>query len=453
MGDQEQPVVSRGFRGRPPAEPERLPPGQYLTRDFPVLATGPTPIDAAEDWRLTISGAVERERAWSWEELQALPAETVTVDIHCVTQWTKLDTTWTGVPLDALLAEAGPRGATHAGRPLHRRLHHEPPARRRQRRARVDRLRLRGRAAQPRPRRPGAAARAASVLLEERQVDPRPRAARGRPARLLGGQRLPPARRSLARAALRRRLTEIGRRRPWTRGGGGGGQGRDPGHPHARARRAGLAGPPRRPERRRAAHRRRRLLDPAPVLARLGARGPAARADRRAARRRARSRPTWRASCGSATASRSAARAGARSPGTSRTAARCCWSRAAPGSCRCGRCCATGSRRAPTSRRASCSRCAPPRSCSTRDEREAWEAAGVQVLVTFTRSGPERRVDAALLAEAGPPAEAAPARVRVRPDGVRRGRRDAAPARRPRLRAGADRALRRRRVSLLASAA
>ena len=114
MGDQDQPVVSRGFRGRPPAEPERLPPGQYLTTDFPVLATGPTPIDAAEDWALTISGAVERERAWSWEELQALPSETFTVDIHCVTQWTKLDTTWTGVPLDALLAEAGARGATHA---------------------------------------------------------------------------------------------------------------------------------------------------------------------------------------------------------------------------------------------------------------------------------------------------------------------------------------------------
>jgi DMSO/TMAO reductase YedYZ molybdopterin-dependent catalytic subunit len=106
-------VISRGFRGRPPAEPERLPPGQYLTRDFPVLATGPTPIDAAEGWSLAIRGAVERPRAWSWEELLALPSETVTADIHCVTQWTKLDTTWTGVPLDALLAEAGPRGATH----------------------------------------------------------------------------------------------------------------------------------------------------------------------------------------------------------------------------------------------------------------------------------------------------------------------------------------------------
>ncbi len=105
-------VVSRGFQGRPPAEPERLPPGQYLTRDFPVLATGPTPIDAAEDWSLTIRGAVAAPRTWSWDELMALPAETVTVDIHCVTQWTKLDTTWTGVPVDALLAEAEPQGAT-----------------------------------------------------------------------------------------------------------------------------------------------------------------------------------------------------------------------------------------------------------------------------------------------------------------------------------------------------
>ena len=106
-------VVSRGFQGRPPAEPERLPPGQYLTRDFPVLATGPTPIDAADDWSLGIRGAVEAPRTWSWEELLALPSETFTVDIHCVTQWTKLDTTWTGVPVDALLAEVAPQGATH----------------------------------------------------------------------------------------------------------------------------------------------------------------------------------------------------------------------------------------------------------------------------------------------------------------------------------------------------
>ena len=105
-------VVSRGFRGRRPAEPERLPPGQYLTRDFPVLATGPTPLDAADDWSLSIGGAVEAPRTWSWEELLVLPAETITRDIHCVTQWTKLDTTWTGVSVDTLLEAVEPRGAT-----------------------------------------------------------------------------------------------------------------------------------------------------------------------------------------------------------------------------------------------------------------------------------------------------------------------------------------------------
>ena len=105
-------VISRGFRGRPPDEPERLPPGQYLTRDFPVLATGPTPIDAADDWSLTIRGAVEAPRSWSWDELLALPADTITRDIHCVTQWTKLDTTWTGVSVDTLLDAARPRSAT-----------------------------------------------------------------------------------------------------------------------------------------------------------------------------------------------------------------------------------------------------------------------------------------------------------------------------------------------------
>ena len=110
----ERHVVSRGFQGRPPAEPERLPPGQYLTRDFPVLATGPTPIDAAENWSLSIGGAVERSREWSWDELLAIPSETITVDIHCVTQWTKLDTTWTGVSLDVLLEEAGPLDARFA---------------------------------------------------------------------------------------------------------------------------------------------------------------------------------------------------------------------------------------------------------------------------------------------------------------------------------------------------
>jgi len=99
------PRVSRGFIGRrrPVADASRVPPGQYVTRDFPVLSAGPTPHTPLSDWSFAIDGAVEKSASWSWEEFTALPAEEVTVDIHCVTKWSKLDTTWRGVPLDALL--------------------------------------------------------------------------------------------------------------------------------------------------------------------------------------------------------------------------------------------------------------------------------------------------------------------------------------------------------------
>jgi DMSO/TMAO reductase YedYZ molybdopterin-dependent catalytic subunit len=99
------PPISRGFRRRREPEPDttRLPPGQYLTRDFPVLSAGPTPHTPPGEWSLTIQGAVDAARSWSWEEFLALPTETFTVDIHCVTKWSKLDTTWTGVSLDVLL--------------------------------------------------------------------------------------------------------------------------------------------------------------------------------------------------------------------------------------------------------------------------------------------------------------------------------------------------------------
>jgi DMSO/TMAO reductase YedYZ molybdopterin-dependent catalytic subunit len=108
------PPIARGFRGRRPADPARLPPGQYETRDFPVLAVGPTPPHAADNWSFAVSGAVSRPITWSWEEILALPRETVTVDIHCVTQWSKFDTSWTGVSIDTLLGEAGPVGAQFA---------------------------------------------------------------------------------------------------------------------------------------------------------------------------------------------------------------------------------------------------------------------------------------------------------------------------------------------------
>jgi DMSO/TMAO reductase YedYZ molybdopterin-dependent catalytic subunit len=98
------PPISRGFGSRRrEVDPSRVPPGQYVVGDFPVLSAGPTPHSPLEDWSLTIDGAVDDAMSWSWDELLALPSETFTVDIHCVTKWSKLDTTWTGVSVDTLL--------------------------------------------------------------------------------------------------------------------------------------------------------------------------------------------------------------------------------------------------------------------------------------------------------------------------------------------------------------
>jgi DMSO/TMAO reductase YedYZ molybdopterin-dependent catalytic subunit len=104
---------TRGFRRRHPETPAgvQLPPGQYLTDDFPVLSAGPTPHVPLDQWEFTITGAVAEERRWSWEEIQALPRETPTVDIHCVTSWSKLGTEWEGVSVDTLLEQAEPLGA------------------------------------------------------------------------------------------------------------------------------------------------------------------------------------------------------------------------------------------------------------------------------------------------------------------------------------------------------
>jgi DMSO/TMAO reductase YedYZ molybdopterin-dependent catalytic subunit len=98
--------VSRGFRGKrrdDGGRADRVPPGQYLTDGFPVLSAGPTPHTRLEDWTFSIAGELDEPRRWTWDELQALPAEDVTVDIHCVTRWSKLDTAWKGVSLDTLL--------------------------------------------------------------------------------------------------------------------------------------------------------------------------------------------------------------------------------------------------------------------------------------------------------------------------------------------------------------
>ena len=97
------PPVSRGFRGRrQDGPPDRVPPGQYLTGDFPVLSAGPTPHTPLDQWTFEIRGG-DKPVSWTWDEFQNLPSEEVTVDIHCVTKWSKLDTTWQGVSVDTLL--------------------------------------------------------------------------------------------------------------------------------------------------------------------------------------------------------------------------------------------------------------------------------------------------------------------------------------------------------------
>ncbi len=98
-------IVSRGFRGRRRDSNQRLPPGQYLTDDFPVLSAGPTPRISLDDWEFTVVTELGQSHRWSWKELTGLSAESVTADIHCVTRWSKLDTAWRGVSIDTLLAD------------------------------------------------------------------------------------------------------------------------------------------------------------------------------------------------------------------------------------------------------------------------------------------------------------------------------------------------------------
>jgi DMSO/TMAO reductase YedYZ molybdopterin-dependent catalytic subunit len=105
------PFVSRGFKGRrrEGVDPNRVPPGQYVTEDFPVLSAGPTPRSALSSWSFEIRSLVSQPRRWTWEEFQALPHEQIKTDIHCVTKWSKLGTEWAGVSLDLLLDEADPQ--------------------------------------------------------------------------------------------------------------------------------------------------------------------------------------------------------------------------------------------------------------------------------------------------------------------------------------------------------
>jgi DMSO/TMAO reductase YedYZ molybdopterin-dependent catalytic subunit len=97
-------VISRGFAGRGRRDP-KLPPGQYLTEDFPVLSAGPTPRIPLDRWEFVITTESGQQHRWDWARFRQLPTESVTVDLHCVTKWSKLSTNWEGVRLDTLLED------------------------------------------------------------------------------------------------------------------------------------------------------------------------------------------------------------------------------------------------------------------------------------------------------------------------------------------------------------
>jgi DMSO/TMAO reductase YedYZ molybdopterin-dependent catalytic subunit len=106
---------SRGFtgKGREAGPAGRVPPGQYVTSEFPVLSAGPTPRIPLERWTFEINGLVMATRRWSWADFMQLPVRQYTVDIHCVTKWSKLDTSWEGVSMDTLLQAVGVEPQAH----------------------------------------------------------------------------------------------------------------------------------------------------------------------------------------------------------------------------------------------------------------------------------------------------------------------------------------------------
>jgi DMSO/TMAO reductase YedYZ molybdopterin-dependent catalytic subunit len=97
------PIVSKGFSGRRRAGAAELPPGQYLTEDFPVLSAGPTPHVPLNEWEFVITTETGATHRWDWTSFRALATQRIAVDLHCVTRWSKLHTNWEGVSIDVLL--------------------------------------------------------------------------------------------------------------------------------------------------------------------------------------------------------------------------------------------------------------------------------------------------------------------------------------------------------------
>lgn len=103
-------LVTRGFKGRDRADAatrRRLPPGQFVTPEFPILTAGPTQHTPLDRWTLALQHGGKLLGKWTWQEFEALPQTEMKTDIHCVTKWSKFDTHWRGVTIDDLLKAAG----------------------------------------------------------------------------------------------------------------------------------------------------------------------------------------------------------------------------------------------------------------------------------------------------------------------------------------------------------
>lgn len=102
-------MVTRGFVGRRSklGSSDRIPPGQHIVEGFPVLTAGPVPRIGVEEWKFTLKVGPRPVKVWNWTEFNALPQTGMTRDIHCVTSWSKFDTSWEGVTIDDILVDAG----------------------------------------------------------------------------------------------------------------------------------------------------------------------------------------------------------------------------------------------------------------------------------------------------------------------------------------------------------
>ena len=252
--------VSRGFQRRrhtPEELADRVPPGQYVERGFPVLTAGPTPHVDTEAVAVQDRRHGRHRAPWTWDEFHELPFETVPCDIHCVTKWSKLGTSFGGVSVDTLLDGVDTQGAYTMAYSYGGYTTNVPLADLTGGKAWV----VTEHEGEPLPREhggPGAPARPPSLLLEEREVGRRPARDRPRRARLLGGERLPHPRRPLEGGALLERLSPVELRAPGRLADRHrhGDQAGDAERQVVPLPRADVDGAPARPALRRAAHRR-----------------------------------------------------------------------------------------------------------------------------------------------------------------------------------------------------